>query len=249
MSKKLELFEKVYRHHGSLLIVIKQRFVIKCKILPTTATPEQEKKFNSINKETNLFLYSFQIALKQNNNKIERENLKIWCSFYCIDSSKYHHYELVLTESGGNLIWDFVDGRNDDVEDNGEIYNSLIKVLIDGTFEIDNCKVNIDQKDFRDCINKFIDNGLTLFLPSKNEGVLFASLKEIFSSENVGIIANANIEKIFTDEENFYLSDNRIKDETKDEISRLLNEMILPTVSGEKFNSIELDGAFRISYT
>lgn len=99
-------------------------------------------------------------------------------------------------------------------------------------------------------IDTIITNELKGYLPKTNSyktGILKDVFFSFINPENLGLLTNELVGTIHTNEENFYLSDDRIKDETKDGIKSLLEQMSLPRGT-QKITNIELNGAFRISF-
>lgn len=189
------------------------------------------KKSNG-NNEENIYLHSFKL-----DTFLETDKPIVICSIYSASNHQFYKLQCTLKLTP-NHVWEM----------NGDDLNSTLVAL-----GIDSGSMT----HFNNLVNTSITEAITSFLPSENNiarrfwtAMDYTSI--VLSSENVGLLTNSLVDHMHTKEENFYLSDKRIQNETQNLLSKnLTDDGTVPgmTTPNGTVHSIELNGAFRISFT
>lgn len=215
-----EKYNRIVSEYGTAIILVKKQIVFN--------------KNNHINEE-NIYLHSFKL-----DTFLTTEEPWVICSIY---SALKHQFYTINCKLGSKGVWKWDDEEVEVIRNDHEIQ--------------ENCLKNFSEK-----LNLYITDTITSFLPSENNfarrfGTAVDYTSIVLSSENVGLLTNSLLDHINTKEENFYLSDARIDKGTEKNLIECLtdksSDATISTIPGMTtpngtVHSIELNGAFRISF-
>lgn len=228
---RIKTYNRLVAQHGSFVIIVKELMRLKNDSLRKIFIKED------------IYLHSLKV------NDLFAFNEKVVIAiFYCKESDNFFQIPFELKDNEGiENIWKCVHTHE-------QVQEIILKarnqhdsdyLLIFASYVLTEANLT----DFDNEMDLIISSQLTDFLPKstfKERLWNKETLKTVFSAENFGIVTNELINKLHTDEENYYLHDDRKQSGTQNGISSVLNTMDIP--NKESITGIELNGAFRISY-
>lgn len=191
-------------------------------------TVKEEITFNErTRKPLKLYLHSFKLDSGAENN----ERL-LFCNLFSVPPSTFYLIKIEVKKNTLNK-WQFY--YNDDHWEKIKKNDNLGQYLNSDNFTILSGK-----------IRQMIESVLNDFLPT---GKSFKFAKALLKSsvDNLGLITSTTTIELNSDEEKYYLSNHRIINQTKTKLTEFCGNMDFPDKT--LISDIELNGAFRISFT